>query len=253
MNLPEKLYKYESFSIQSLLNLKNQQIYFGSPSAFNDPYDCALKVNIQDVSEEELKELKERYFSQRIPLKVRELFESATSQEQKNILLRAARSACEEAIDRYHQSVGVSCFSEINDELLMWAHYADKYKGFCLEFDTNNDLFNKTNEVNYVDEMPKISVRNIVDRNQPSDLINLLCTKSKAWSYEKEWRCIHEEAGKLYGYSAETLTGVYFGPNMDQDACAIICLVLKGQNPNVRFWQGTRSEAKFKVEFKEFI
>ena len=42
MAVPPKLYKYEAFSAQSLLNLKSQVLYFGPPLNFNDPYDCAL-------------------------------------------------------------------------------------------------------------------------------------------------------------------------------------------------------------------
>lgn len=32
---------------------------------------------------------------------------------------------------------GVSYFSEVNNELLMWAHYSSCYKSFCLKFWTN--------------------------------------------------------------------------------------------------------------------
>lgn len=54
MRPPRLLYKYEPFSTQSLLNLKRQVIYFGSPLMFNDPYDCALTPNIVIPSDEEL-------------------------------------------------------------------------------------------------------------------------------------------------------------------------------------------------------
>jgi hypothetical protein len=29
---------------------------------------------------------------------------------------------------------GVACFSALPDDLLMWAHYADKHRGVCLKF-----------------------------------------------------------------------------------------------------------------------
>ena len=31
--------------------------------------------------------------------------------------------------------VSISCFSETWDNLLMYAHYADSFKGFCIEYD----------------------------------------------------------------------------------------------------------------------
>ncbi|MGF1711490.1 hypothetical protein L4C37_13075 [Vibrio kagoshimensis] len=54
-------------------------------------------------------------------------------------------------------------------------------------------------------------------------------------------------------YPRESLTGVYFGPNITPDMIEIICLILQGQNPTVRFWRGKRSEVSFKVEFEEFF
>ena len=34
---------------------------------------------------------------------------------------------------------GVSCFSAIHDNLLMWGHYAQGHQGFCLEYSTDTD------------------------------------------------------------------------------------------------------------------
>lgn len=58
MTKPPYLYKYESFSTQSLQNLKNQVIYFGSPLNFNDPYDCALLPSIKNITEDDFERLK---------------------------------------------------------------------------------------------------------------------------------------------------------------------------------------------------
>ena len=52
---PKYLYKYEAISKQSLENLKNQIIYFASPSKFNDPFDCAINPRIPEISDEDIK------------------------------------------------------------------------------------------------------------------------------------------------------------------------------------------------------
>jgi hypothetical protein len=39
---------------------------------------------------------------------------------------------------------------------------------------------------------------------------------------------------------------------MDRESLEIICLIINGQNPNVRFWEGKRSKIEFKVDFNEF-
>ncbi|MEC9412191.1 MAG: DUF2971 domain-containing protein [Pseudomonadota bacterium] len=252
LGLPKKLYKYEAFTIQSLLNLKNQVVYFGPPSGFNDPYDCALKADIHEIDPSEIEKFRSIYLSKPWPPHVKQALEEKPPADLKPMLMRAARSACEDIIEKFIENRGVSCFSEVNDELLMWAHYADKYQGFCLEFDTETELFEKAKKVKYVDEMPKLNALSVFADGERREVLDLFCTKSKAWKYEREWRCIHSEAGTPYTYPAEALTGVYFGPNMPRDVLEIICLVLQGQNPNVKFWQGERSASMFKVEFQNF-
>lgn len=252
MKLPKKLYKYEALSVRSLLNLKSQTIYFSPPSGFNDPYDCAIKAELRDPSDDEILRLKDTYLAKGWPERVVAKLESLPLNELKETLMRSARQANEDVIDKFITSKGVSCFSEVNDELLMWAHYSDKYTGFCLEFRTDNELFEKAKKVNYVDKFPTLSIEHVYVDGERTEILKLFCTKSKSWQYEKEWRVIHSDAGTAYTYPAEALTGVYFGPNMQNEAVEIVCLILQGQNPNVKFYRGERSSKTFKVEFKEF-
>lgn len=253
MSIPEKLYKYETVSVQSLLNLKSQTVYFAPPSGFNDPYDCAIKAQLQEPTDEELDELKSIYLTKSWSDHILKKLSDTPVSELKPMLMRAAREANETVIDTFIENRGVSCFSEVCDELLMWAHYADKYSGFCLEFDTNNDLFAKAKKVIYVEDIPKLNVLSVYGKGRRSDVLKQFCTKSKSWEYEREWRCIHNDAGTAYTYPVEALTGVYFGPNINPEMIEIICLILQGQNKHVRFWKGERSETTFKVEFKEFF
>ncbi len=103
--------------------------------------------------------------------------------------------------------------------------------------------------MNYKDDMPKINIRSFYE-NELDLIIDLFCTQSINWEYEKKWRCIHQNVQR-YTYEAEALKAVYFGPDIERESLEIICLILSGQNPNVELWQGHRSKAKFKVEFEE--
>ncbi len=251
MRLPDKLYKYESFTIQSLLNLKTQTVYFSPPSGFNDPYDCGLKAQLKDPTTSDIEKLREKYLAKDWPNDVIKKIKSASLEQLKPTLIRAARQANEQIIEEFISTRGVSCFSEVNDELLMWAHYADKYTGFCLEFKTDNELFEKARKVHYVDKIPKLDIQSIYAEGDRDEMLDLFCTKSKSWEYESEWRVIHGNAGTAYTYPVEALTGVYFGPNMPFEVFEVICLVLQGQNSHVKFWQGKRSDTNFKVEFEK--
>ena len=61
MTIPSKLYRYEAITLQSLDNLKAQAIYFAPPLSFNDPYDCALRPNLTDLTRDDLQNVLTEY------------------------------------------------------------------------------------------------------------------------------------------------------------------------------------------------
>jgi hypothetical protein len=252
-NLPKYIYKYESFNVQSIKNLKAQTIYFGPPKYFNDPYDCALKAGISEPTEEQVKMVKEHYLAQpELEEEARNELEAMDLQQFKSLIVRSARDLFESRTQKFINEIGVSCFSEVNDDLLMWSHYGGKYKGFCLEFLTEFEPFEKLRKVKYVKEMPKLDSVSAIKDGDFDQFIDLFCTKSASWEYEREWRGLHREGGTAYVYPAEALKSIYFGPDIDNEFLEIICLIIAGQNPAVSFWRGSRSENFFKVEFEKF-
>ena len=253
MNKPDRIYKYEPFTSQSLQNLKAQSIYFGSPLGFNDPYDCALKAGIEEPSDKDIEKIKTHYLNDAdLPVSARKEFEGKSIEDLKNIITRSAQAMLRTHTESFLKNKGVTCFSERNDDLLMWSHYGGRYKGFCLEFDTNFEAFTKMRRVTYTNEMPRINAAKMLVENDYDQILDLFCTKSDAWVYEKEWRSIHNDVGTLFTYEAQALKSVYLGPDIDRQSMEIICLILSGQNPEVEFWQGHRSEEKFEVYFEKF-
>lgn len=253
MALPLHLYKYEPLTTRALQNLKSQIVHFGSPLNFNDPYDCALTPNIKTPTDEDIEAIRHAYLRNGKPHAWRRNnLETLRVEQLREIFLRAAHDAITIETENFLNSRGVACFSESNEDLLMWSHYGGQYKGFCLEFSTSADLFSKIRQVSYRPSPPTMDVSAILLNSNIDSAIELMfCTKSIAWAYEKEWRAIHEVAGTEFGYPAETLTGIYFGPDMDQQSQEIICLILAGQNENVRLWKGRRSTTEFQVLFEE--
>ncbi len=253
MTLPPRLYKFEAFSAQALENLKAHAIYFGSPLGFNDPYDCATRPHVLRPSEVEAELIREHYLTkEELPIQVRREFESASSGALQDLLLRAGEGAIQSNIEHFLKQRGVSCFSERNDDLLMWAHYSGKYKGYCLEFSTQFAPFSNAKQVEYHKEIPETSVAPFLLDQQLDKAVDFFCVKPQSWAYEREWRVFHQHAGTRYHYEANALTGVYFGPEISDEALEIICLILRGQNSSVKFWSSRRSKTEFKVEFEEF-
>ena len=59
----------------------------------------------------------------------------------KNYLNKFIGASFEEIVQRFYISIQaeeakrqIACFSEQNSSTLMWGHYADCHKGFCLEY-----------------------------------------------------------------------------------------------------------------------
>ena len=58
MNRTKLLYKYKSFSANSLSMLINKELYFTSPEQLNDPYDCQIDILSALESDVEIAEKK---------------------------------------------------------------------------------------------------------------------------------------------------------------------------------------------------
>lgn len=109
-----------------------------------------------------------------------EFFGVFLSEKKERISLRSLR-------DKINKERGVICMSSQWSSPLMWAHYADSYKGMVLGFDVCSCDFQS---VEYVVERPKLSdigassVKNM-DNNTIKKLIMI---KSDGWRYESEYR-----------------------------------------------------------------
>lgn len=252
MEIPKKLYKYEPFTDVTLRNLKRQSVHFSSPNGFNDPYDCSIIPEIQDLTVEQISTLKRYYLDEReIAEELRNEIEQMPNEAFAKMIQRVTVDVLSEQMKSFRKNNGITCLCETNDELLMWAHYGGKYKGFCLEFDTSFEPFKDAKKVNYLEIIPKVNPTPMIRDNDILQFLNLLYTKSRSWEYEKEWRILHTDAGTPYVYPSEALTAIYFGPDIEFDCFEIIALIILGQNPNVKFYFGKRSSKVFKVEFGE--
>ena len=103
-------------------------------------------------------------------------------------------------IDKLRNSILIGCFASDYKNRLMWSHYADSHKGFCIEYDFSSDeksVIDMTPfPVIYSDKRVKIPLKAAFD-NTPKNIdeataqiILSILTKDMAWQYEKEWRLI---------------------------------------------------------------
>lgn len=199
--LPQYLYKYMSIDTAKLI-LSNGNVKFSNPIDFNDPFDCNITIDT-DNSEEEI----ENYIldlSKKYQLNNKELYQLRdtflNNDNRFNMTINAIKNAKKE--------FGITCFSKKYDDLLMWAHYADKHRGVVFKFDIleDTDFFMTPFHVIYSAKYPKYNY--IRDKDWLSKL--LLETKSSDWKYEKEVRVMKRGVG-LYPIRKNALKGLIFG------------------------------------------
>lgn len=293
---PSKIYKYQPFSIFSIRNLKNNQLYFSHPSDFNDPYDCIHPISFTELSPNKVIE---EYLSQKdipnLDIILHNLFDNCINVDdlisliiiQKNddpqfinaiyavypfdlwdyenslkklfqdpiifsifkdfirdgffyAFNSGINSAIEEIRTRKFSEIGISCFSEIYDNMLMWSHYGDGHRGFCLEFDTNFLPFSKMLQVKYIENIPQLKLDDMVpitSANSELLLKTLIANKLADWCYEREWRVLHPKKNSLYGYETKALTAIYFGSKVEMADIEIIALIIKGHSPNISLFK----------------
>ncbi len=90
--------------------------------------------------------------------------------------------------------------SETAKEPVMWAHYAETHKGTVIGIDFDK-LF-KMHRVNYSEDRPKM---NILHEFTLENSLKIASTKLFAWSYEKEFRTVFDDAS-LMDWAQQGLT-----------------------------------------------
>lgn len=141
----------------------------------------------------------------------------------------------------------IACFTTNPYSMLMWSHYANSHKGFCIEYDfpsygceKEKDLAVNLFPVIYSDERVSVLEYCLLDMKSPTVTDEVLwpiykyglLTKSLDWMYQNEWRLIScddllSNAGKDdYNCTFTPISKVYFGakmPNERRKQLAEIC------------------------------
>lgn len=206
------LYKY--YSPARIGVLENFLVRFTQPKYLNDPFECKptikdgtiFKIRKQAIEANDIKK-KSYYVKSPNRAAKRLILKSAkrtiANINKKECSIESLREKHMDSLDNYFNDIGVLSLSNNCDIPLMWSHYTDSHKGFCIGFDEEHDFFDKfepafgiekINKVYYSENRPFLELR--TDKANLDDIkkknINILCTKSKHWDYENEFRMIRK-------------------------------------------------------------
>jgi len=252
------------------LNVIEGYIFYTSPQFFNDPFDAALPnapETIPPIEErnniiKELKgiisikkdEMNRLLYSEDFDSALRIVLEKIPFDKQ---IKEAIYNKWKKGRVAYKEEIAITCFSEVNDSQLMWAHYAGSYTGFCIEYD-----FGQSYDISFQRGISKVEYTNEKPTQEQFDDFNaykskMLLSKSECWSYEKEWRSI-----KVAEYSAwknkiypiigvkNYITAIYLGCNMPEDIQKEIVAAYK--NTEVKVYKMKLFDNKFGFCFEQY-
>jgi len=243
------LYKYRCVSERSLKMLKEGKYYFAPAHSFNDPLDCAVEPIYELPPIDKIIEYQAKVLQDNEGIGFQEALQKS------QILKRLPQMELVKFLRRIRDSIqnilrseyGVLSLSAKNDNILMWSHYADYHKGFCIEFKRSPDNpLGSTQPVEYVKEYPCF---NYFDELPGAIAKRIILTKADDWSYEEEWRGI-QKANNQVRYTDDMITGIIFGLRMPDHHKREIHQIFNCSN-HIIFYQAELMPRKFKLVIKQ--
>lgn len=237
MVCPDFLYKYQSLSAYSLAGLLNGTIWLSRPGAFNDPLDCAITLDRARIDESIRHAIK-------VALPGTGLKDAYEIRPEDRGAFETYRSQLLDLL----QKMGVCSFSGVPDHLLMWSHYADHHRGFCVEYDSREGtkLRRLANQVQYSDDAPSLTAKDMAPSPGGSSFHKLWLTKAACWAYEQEWRVIMPEGNKPFQAPSKVLS-VIFGARMPESDRTMIAYALRNE-ADITFKEARLIDGKFLLE-----
>jgi hypothetical protein len=269
-----RVFKFRSGSDKDIENLENNQVWFSTFDILNDPFDGAYSLEPGDITPKLLQRfLTKRYQTDPDPIKsprteakqqIRDHIKNGTFDEYKSY----AFELIEKEIAKVKSDISVFCLSAEgksdipNDDFppplsrfKMWAHYADSFKGYCIEYDfkklieslidsTGNQVHSRG--VHYTDdnELPRLTCSEIMERyiDEPNSeyepVLKALSTKQALWSEEQEVRLLSYGSSGLHRITPYCINRIFIS-----DRCP------KETSKRINKYCEEHSIKKFKVGF----
>jgi hypothetical protein len=194
-----QIYKYMPVSKYSLDNLAAMKLWASRPQAFNDPFEFRLQRAKLAAGMQEIREQNPRLAH----LTDEQFLESSAILEMEKVI----------------GQMGVICYAQHADNILMWSHYASQHHGICVGFEVGK-LLNDAGiyPVQYSPNYPTLTFAKIWHKD---GLAKVLWTKNIGWAYEEELRGITVDGNTLRDYPGR-LNKVIFGLRTpDADVAAV--------------------------------
>ncbi|PMO04335.1 hypothetical protein BCT19_01235 [Vibrio splendidus] len=280
-----KLYKFRQVDTYSLSGLSNSSLWFSDLKDFNDPFEGSYVLDEQ-LSEEVEQSLIARVVPKpdaEVDVAMRErMFREAGitdgGADKASFFRKMVKRDFEKAlVGVVHRSKAI-CMSMENSEKekdplyenLMWSHYADGLRGFCMVFDSEKlqtdfyqqELTVRPIEVDYQVAPITLSLndfarsRHILNEDPITDTINEITktvgTKSIAWEYENEFRMLSLEDGNVHRYEPDSLIEIVIGDKMPKDQQKLVIDTALSANPDIKVKSARLKKNTYQLEIVDY-
>lgn len=228
------MFRYSSAE-SAIRNLIEESLFFNSPLNFNDERDCNPK----------LLHIPDEYLVKKSQEVIRKMYGNNFSDKQIDKILKQSSvrhdvfpAARKLAIDHAIGSVIMTCFTLENTNELMWAHYANKGKGICIEYDTRKLLVFLATlpvkpvflKVKYEDDIQpvRLEINDVV-----GSMITWLLTKSAKYSYEDEIRFVFLDKKQVvnpFHIPSYLIRGITLGTKISSEDSSLVLAFASRQN-----------------------
>lgn len=284
-NRPVSIFKFRKVDKYSLDNLRNDKVWLARPSTLNDPYECLNFADfrmvphprfedtrgilaagfVDEVNEVANKkaEVSGNYSEALIDSLFSEFRDNPEFSEQINQLKAYASDALSHIsvaqATSFRDFFCLCSFSENLKSMLMWSHYADQHRGFCIEYslaelESTAPLMVGLHPVVYSNSRFDSTEHFInVAKKTPSNGLAVFgagLVKSLDWEYEKEWRFLKLEKGTGSGqfFDMPTPNMLYLGSHIStEDEVEILSICNEKSIPVKRM---VHKAEKFEMETK---
>lgn len=284
-NLPKHLYKYRPFNKYSLSNLESDTVWLNIPAEYNDPFECVEYLDLDKISKAGTNFMKDEIIhdltkSNPVPRHVLDManksddpirvlceyqfrFQNGMAENVLEIteggINKVLLNRHLELIKNLQNKLKICSFCESPNQLLMWSHYANHHKGFCIEYNiqswAKSDIRNRILYPVIYDTKLYNSTNHFINQMVENTFNNLYpmiscATKSIEWGYEKEWRFIFNigDSFDKQNYPMECQSRVFIGSRMNtrnRNKIIKIC-----QSKKIPVFLAKPATKKYMVEFE---
>lgn len=274
MNFPtDRIYKFSPFNHNSLTALATNSAWFSNVGALNDPFEAMIGFKAHSSEDERIASyVKAAAKSVEGKLSIGDSFMVALQRycESPQKFMKEIESVVHEARDMQLDALkSLNVFSTSVDipnyprphyaNMLMWAHYAEGFSGFCLRFSASKlfESFGSLNPdsrinyctMNYSNEAIELDVFECLGFSRV-EFYKAIQQKHEQWIYEGELRFISNLNG-LHKYAPEALEALYIGAKMPEGRRRVLMALICSYYPHVKVYEVNIYKATFQVVANE--